>query len=441
MELRDLIVTPVFIFLVYTVAYIARPYLVDRTTVRYYLPALTVKIVGAIAIGLIYQFYYGGGDTFNFHSRGSRIIWDAFVNQPFDGVKLFFASDDPKLYHYVSLIPFYHDTSSYFVVRVAAVFDLFTFSTYSATAVLFALISFIGSWFLFLTFYQIAPTLHRWIAIASFFIPSVFFWGSGIMKDTITLAAVGLVTFSVFHLAFRQKVNIAVLTLLIGGLYILYIVKIYILLTLLPSIILWIFTFHFSRIRSWVLRIITFPIAFSLIVIFAYWAVKEAGEDNPKYSLDALAKTAQVTAYDIRYWTGRNAGSGYSLGELDGSWASMLKLAPQAVNVALFRPYLWEVNNPLMLLSAFESFSLSAIVLIIFVHPRFKVWKHVSDPHILFCICFSLVFGFAVGVSTYNFGTLVRYKIPMMPFFVIGLALIVHYSNTERKAREFEKAE
>ncbi|NNF02533.1 MAG: hypothetical protein HKN22_07590 [Bacteroidia bacterium] len=38
-----------------------------------------------------------------------------------------------------------------------------------------------------------------------------------------------------------------------------------------------------------------------------------------------------------------------------------------------------------------------------------------------FCIIFSLFFAFSVGLSTSNFGSLVRYKIPLLPFFVAAL--------------------
>ncbi|MFT6828639.1 MAG: hypothetical protein ACI9GZ_003758, partial [Bacteroidia bacterium] len=44
-----------------------------------------------------------------------------------------------------------------------------------------------------------------------------------------------------------------------------------------------------------------------------------------------------------------------------------------------------------------------------------------DDPFLVFCLIFSILFAFAVGVSTANFGTLMRYKIPMMPFFLILL--------------------
>src|SRR6187551_2176991 len=143
MELRDLIVTPVLLIIIYGLAYVIRPYVTDRVNFRYFFPALTVKIIGALAIGFVYQFYYNGGDTYNYHTHGSRHIWNAIMDSP-QGFNLIFGGDLTGLYEYYSRIVFYGDPASYFIVRIAALFDLITFSSYSATAILFAVVSFIG---------------------------------------------------------------------------------------------------------------------------------------------------------------------------------------------------------------------------------------------------------------------------------------------------------
>ena len=60
----------------------------DSVNRVYFFPALTVKIVGALAVGFIYQFYYNGGDTFNYHTHGSRHVWEAFMDSPVKGMRL-----------------------------------------------------------------------------------------------------------------------------------------------------------------------------------------------------------------------------------------------------------------------------------------------------------------------------------------------------------------
>ena len=49
----------------------------------------------------------------------------------------------------------------------------------------------------------------------------------------------------------------------------------------------------------------------------------------------------------------------------------------------------------------------------------------------MFSFMFAMVFLFSVGLVTANYGALVRYKIPGMPFFLISL-FIVYYLRKEK---------
>jgi hypothetical protein len=445
LELRDLIVTPLTIILVYGIALWIRPRVTDSITRKYFLPALTVRIIGALAVGFLYQFYYGGGDTFNFHTHGSRIIWEAFTDDPGKGIRLLFGANSTEagLYKYTSNIWYYKDTQSFFIVRIAAFFDLVTFSSYSATAILFAVLSFVGAWLLFLTFYKIVPELHRWSALSCLFIPTVFFWGSGIFKDTVTLAALGIAFYCVYRLLSGKGSPLVNFFVLIFSLWIIYSIKKYILLSFLPVIIVWIASRVLTKVRSVILRLLIIPVALVPVLFLAYYVIVKVGEDDPRYNIDKLAVTAQITAYDIRYgWGARmGEGSGYTLGELDGTWQSMVRLAPAAVNVTLFRPYIWEVRNPLMILSAIESLFFLSLTLFVFYKIGIKGLRYVVKPEVLVCLGFSVMFAFAVGVSTYNFGTLSRYKIPMLPFYAMGIGLLYYYSKSDKKVEVLDLTE
>jgi hypothetical protein len=443
LELRDLIVTPLTIILVYGIALWIRPRVTDSITRKYFLPALTVRIIGALAVGFLYQFYYDGGDTFNFHARGSRHIWEAFMDSPVLGWKMLTANGEyvQGIYKYASNIPFFKDSSSYFVIRIAGIFDLITWSSYSATAVLFAVVSFCGAWMLFMAFYRQSPQLQKWLALSILFIPSVIFWGSGLFKDTLTLAAIGFLTYAVSNLFIKKQISLLNIFLLMISFWILFSVKKYILLCYLPAAFLWVYAERLARINSMVLKILIVPFIIMMLVASGYYAILLIGKDDPRYSIDRIAATAQITAYDIGFYTGRSAGSGYSLGELDGTFTNMISKAPQAVNVSLFRPYLWEVKNPLMLLSALESLALIGLTLYVLAKSRIRFVKSWSNPAVLFCLVFSLSFAFAVGVSTYNFGTLSRYKIPLLPFYILAMVYILHYSNRDKKRDELEVTE
>jgi hypothetical protein len=120
-------------------------------------------------------------------------------------------------------------------------------------------------------------------------------------------------------------------------------------------------------------------------------------------------------------------GSGYSLGDYDADIFGLLKVFPAAVNVTLFRPYLWEIRNPVMILAALESFVILVFTLnLFFFRVRFFEAIRIlfNSPFVLMCFCFSILFAFSVGFSSYNFGALVRYKIPCMPFYIAFLFML-----------------
>ncbi|GAA5033454.1 hypothetical protein GCM10011506_25760 [Marivirga lumbricoides] len=441
MSSQDFIITPITFLVLMLLAYIMREVTSDDETKKYFYPALLLKMIGAIGVGIIYQFYYGGGDTFTYFTHGASHIFDAFQDDFSKGIKLLTANGewDPETYKYASRIWMYRDPNSYFIVRIVAVFGLITLNTYSSIALFFAFFSFWGLWLMYQRFYKIYPELKRHFAIAIFFIPTVFFWGSGILKDTITLGAVGFLVYAFMQIFFERK-NILINSLIVLlSVYVIYSVKLYILLSLAPVLIFWFFIYRIERIPSMVVKILIAPVLLAIGLFLAYFVALKAGEDNKKYALDKIAETAQVTAYDIRYYTGKDAGSGYALGELDGTFGSMIRLAPQAVNVALFRPYIWEVSNPLMLLSAIEALFLFFLFARLLWRNKFSdVMASVRTPIILFCLLFSIIFAFGVGISTYNFGTLSRYRIVMVPFFVMALFLLDFHASARRNASDGE---
>ncbi|MCG8310526.1 MAG: hypothetical protein MI975_24250 [Cytophagales bacterium] len=445
MEIKDLFVTPIFLIIVYIIAFWVRPLVTNSGNKRYFIPGLSLKIIGAISLGLIYQFYYKGGDTFTYFSYGSKYIWEAFKDHPVKAIKLIFAGSEyaNDTFQYASKIYTYGDMSSYFVVRVAGFLDIFTFHTYSATAVLFAAISFSGLWALYYVFYKIYPRQHLGLAIAVFFIPSVFFWGSGILKDSITVGALGWATFGSFNVFFAKRNRIFSLIILLCSFYTIYSIKIYILLCFLPAVILWVLYSRLGEVKNIAMKILFAPIVLLVASLIGYYSIVKVGEESPRYNIENIAETAKVTAEWIHYVSEREGGSAYTLGDFDYSAIGIVRKFLPAIWVTLYRPHLWEVSNLVMLLSALESFILLLFtIFVVYNIGILNVFKKItSNPFLIFCFLFSLVFAFAVGLTTYNFGSLVRYKIPLYPFFVSGLFILLSYRKRERKRSEFDPTE
>jgi len=445
MEIKDLLITPIFLVIIYSIAFLVRPIITDKQNIRYFIPSLTLKIIGAISVGMIYQFYYGGGDTFTYFHLGSKYIWEAFRDSPILAFKLIFAGSEyaGDTFQYASKIYTYGDLSSYFVVRVAGAFDIITFHTYSATAILFATLSFSGLWALYHVFYRLFPDQHLGLAVAIFFVPSVFFWGSGILKDTITIGALGWATYGIYYVFIAKRHIPAAIIILIIALFTIYSIKIYILLCFLPAAILWISYLRLGKVRNIVLKIFIAPFVFVFAGVVGYYSIIKIGEDNPRYNIEEITETARVTAEWIHYVSEREGGSAYSLGDFDYSPVGMARKFIPAIWVTFYRPHLWEVNNIVMLLSAFEAFVLLLFTIYVFYRVGFinSFQKITANPFLIFCFLFAIVFAFAVGLTTYNFGSLVRYKIPMYPYFVSALFILLSYAKKEKKRSSFELTE
>ncbi|GAA3951502.1 hypothetical protein [Hymenobacter algoricola] len=420
MEIKDLFLTPIYLLLLYGIAFAIRPRVTNGFTRKFFIPGLSLKFLGAIALGVVYQFYYGYGDTLNYFNH-VKIFGRAFEESPTiwwhlmtsDGVY------EPLTYKYAIQMPWYRAGGEFVVVRLGAFFGLLCFHTYTVVGLFFALLSFSGIWAMYMTFVRIQPLVYKELGIACFYIPSVFFWGSGLMKDSICIGALGWVFYSFHAVGVRHRSIIRGLILGAFFSYALYHVKAYILLCFLPPTLVWLFNENSSKIRNKTLRLLAKPVLIIVGAVIGFLAISSLTD------LDTIGEESQKTAKNI-YAASGTEGSGYQLAAADGSLGSIAKIAPQAIVVALFRPFPWEARNAITLLSSLEAmiFLFVTARIIYQAGPRRVLALISSTPVLLLCFVFSLVFAIAVGMSSGNFGTLVRYKIPLMPFYAAGLYII-----------------
>lgn len=430
----DLVLTPLYLVGLTFIAIRIRDkrYPPGNPLRAYYLPGLLAKFAGAIFIALIYQFYYGGGDTFNYFAH-SQIINSSLDNSFELWLKLLFRVSpeaDPYIYKYSSQLYWYTDPGSYTVAVIGAVLGLLNGTTYIPIALLFAFFSFTSTWAMLKTFTRFYPHLHKPLAVAFLFVPSTIVWGSAIFKDTICMFGLGWMTYAVFRVFLQKDLSLKNIFLLLLSFFLIAIVKVYIILAFVPALSIWLLMNYSGRIRSkairWSLNIVTISVCLTGLIFVSNIFSSELG----RYSLERLATTAKTTQNYINYVSETEGGSAYDLGEFEPTITGMISKFPQAVTVTLFRPFLWEVNKPIILLSALESFAFFLLFVYAFFKggPLNKLRQTISDSNLFFFLIYSLIFAFAVGISTGNFGTLSRYKIPCIPFFAAYL-VVLYYNN------------
>jgi hypothetical protein len=432
----DIFLTPLYFIVLSAIARRQRDkrYPVGHPLRPYYLKGLYVKFAGCIFISLVYQFYYGGGDTSEYF-RHIKII-NSSINDSFSTwFKLLTHQSEiknPQLYAYTRQMEWYNDPPSYYVAVIGAIFGILNGTNYMGIAMLMAFFSFTGTWAMYRTFVNIYPRLYKELAIAFLFIPSTVVWGSSIFKDTICMFALGWLTYTTFRIFINKDYSRKNILLLILSFSLVFKVKLYILLGFLPAAFLWLLITYSVKIKSPGVRFVVKTFFVALAIVAFLFFTRLFAESLKRYSLENIAETAQSTRQWLLYSSQKDEGSGYDLGEFDPTITGMLTKFPQGVVVTLFRPFPWEAKKVIVMLSALE-----ALAFIYFTIKAFRkrgVFKTFAligkDPNLLFCLIFSIIFAFAVGISTYNFGALSRYKIPCLPFYGAFVMIVLHYDKT-----------
>lgn len=443
LNIRDLVMAPICLVLIVSLALLIRKQYTKRNPIlkRYFMPALYLRLLGCFLSALMYQYYYGYGDTFTYYN-GSLALIDILSDDLLLGLKVLYNSPETYDEHIISYFQargaewFTEKSSSMLIIKFGAVLGVFCAKSYLSIGFILAVFSFIGCWKIYEVFYTLYPQYSKQLALGILFVPSLFFWGSaGLMKDTITLAATGFLFNSVYFLVFKRKRIISSSIYLFISIYLLITLKLYIAIVFTPALILWVFIKKFSTIKSKVIRVISMPVLITLPLILGPYLFIQLANSNNRYKLDQVARQIEVIQLDFV----RHKGSTYSLGEFDASLQGIISMTPKAINVSLFRPYLWESKSFALLFSALES----TVILIFFIYVLLKVglFRIVKtifrNPDILFCVIFSLGFALVVGISAFNFGALVRYRIVLIPFFLTALILILNQNKKVRRSLKY----
>ena len=400
----------------------------------YYLKGLNYKFFGAISFALIYLYYYKGGDTIAYY-EAARPMLKLLISDP-----LWFFKFIAGLYdHYPeALLLDVRGDSVYYLtkgsatlttIRIAAVLDLLSCNSFVVLSLFFAFICYHFVWRAFRLMVSIYPTLHKRLAFAFLMIPSVIFWGSGVGKDTIMLGAIMLFFECYYTAVILGKWEASYIIYFLIACYITALIRGFVLFTLIPCAMLLTTVAFQKKIKSSFLRFLIGPVILIGALGASYVFVKALGDTVETYKIDSLQKKAEGFRSWHSYLAKTEGGSGYSIGgEISYTPLGILKQAPIAAAICLFGPFPWQIRNAVMLLSGLESLAfLYFTIKILFNRKIYKLFSVLSDdPIIVFCIPFVLILGVAIGLTSFNYGALVRYRTPILPFFA-SLIILVNY--------------
>ena len=392
---------------------------------RFFLGHFYWKVLTGLAFGLVYILYYERhGDTV-FYWQGAKKLNLLFLENPSAYWHEIFSSPSrdyiPSYFSKVGKPPFwiYSEPNSWFVCKLANFFSFFSFGSYLTLNLFFSVISSCISWRFFRYMNKILLTKTNYIAFACLFIPSVAFWCTGLIKDTIAICGIFVLTMSILKLIRKDYSSLTsvLLNLVLSG-YFLYSVRPFLIIsTVVPLLVILIF--RVNRNKPFVIKFLTRFIGITLTFGSLVFYFSNSGSFG-EFSADSVFKTAEVIQQDMLNNVGYT-GKRYHLNIDDFTGVNLLFVAPAAIGTALFRPFIWESEGVFMLLNGLENLGILYLTLRFFLIRRkdLLINEFKNNTFYLYALTLVLMLGYFVGLTSGLFGTLVRLKTPLMPFFLL----------------------
>ena len=435
--LYDTCLAIIFFAVIYIIAFhIKKSKIAKNPEYKYFILGLTMKVIGGFTFAILTVYYWKGGDTLSYYKAATDLS-NVLLSNPIRGIELLFTSiknfDVSADHFHPYAVDFINDKDVLLLVKVTSLINIIGLYSYGTTTVLFASISFIGLWMAYSNLCKIYPNYSKHLLIGFFMTPSIIFWSSGVLKDTITMSCIGWIMYSFSNiLFFKRKIPLSILLIVISSV-ITFILKPYILYILIPCMLIWTQSHLKNLIKGSFIRIVLVPIIIVLFISFTTLIIKDISASAGKYDLNKV----ETTLEGFRSWHGYLAKtqdqSGYTLSSIDFSPLGMIKMMPEVLNVTFFRPYLSEIRNMPTLIGAFESLILLFFTLYLIITRRGGFFKLIFyNKDIRFLMIFAISFGFIVGISSYNFGALSRYKMPAQMFFILALTLIYKLAPSKK---------
>lgn len=445
---QDLLIFPICFVLMYFILNGRASAYKDPRMRSLYFRAFYFKLICVFAFTLLTEFYFRGGDTALYY-QATKDLRTAIEDRPDNFwliVKTQAVTYKSPLFDYFFYDGYENDLTwnymlspaNFFPPKLALIPSYLFWNSYLCINMMFGFFALGGAIRLFKTFLHFYPRLYRELALACLFLPGVCYWSAGLLKDAICFGCVGYIMYAFLNVFIkRKKIAISLLWIVICGI-LLFFIKVYILLVLILSLLIWQFAEFNKLIKNKTLRnifgLMTFTISLGVaFLLLNYFTSFEAAQ---QYQLDKIAGNAEFQ----REMYANIAQTNTSDSHFQINTSNPILLALAGITATFYRPFLWEINSPIVLLSAIESLVFLVLTLnFVFKKGVSKFFSiPFSDPRILMCFVFAFVFAVAVGTASANFGALSRYKIPCTPFYLM-MVMMLYYKSSLKYPRWFEK--
>jgi len=395
-----------------------------------------LKILAGTLMYFIYTYYYKdrmAADIFKYFDD-SKPLYEAFWQNPKDFMHMIMGIDSSNPYYdvtYYSKMNFWHRTyennlynDSHTIIRFNAVIRFFSFGYYHVHTVFVCFLSLTGLMAIYKSLVKFMKGKEAMLALMVFLLPSVLFWGSGVLKEGLLIFALGLMMWQFMKLMNGES-SFLDITLFGFALFILLFLKIYILMALIPGLA------AFTLIKFSGNKFIF--IKYGSVLLICILCMLYFDALFPKYPiLETLALKQQEFSGLVAEM---KPGSTVYIMPLEDNVWTFIKAAPLALFNVFFRPFFFEASSFLVFMAGLENLMLIMVAVICF---RFARKRNEYDWNIVLFFSFFIILLFLlIGWITPVYGAIARYKVPALPF--LGFLFIYILDKNKLKANRFVK--
>lgn len=372
---------------------------------RIFWPALFARLLGGLCLGWLYRWYYQGGDTFVYFddaSKLSSLARDNFVGY----LQALFLNHNLESIGLTLEVP-----RALFLTKITSALNVVTGDQYWLTGFYFSLVSFLGAWVLVRTIAAHIPSVRSAAVIAFLFLPSAVFWSSGLLKESLAMGALFFLVALFLKVWFGERPPVWQYILGLIALLVLWNLKYYYVAVLVPVVVV---SFGYRRVVGPKLR--SRPVVSVMVwgALFVMPAIVVSFL-HPNFNIDRII--AVMVSNNAVYNSISSPENLIRFINLNPSPWSIVLNAPLALFSGLFRPLPWEATSVTAWAAAIEN----TLLLILLVASLWRLRQGVTSPYRLLifgAIVYVMILCVFLTISAPNLGTLSRYRVGYLPFFV-----------------------
>jgi hypothetical protein len=409
-----------FIFFIYLLCFCVVitkvPFLKKSGLNKYLLIALFVlKVIAGSAYGYFYSLpaYIQTSDTWRYFQL-SKNETDLLLSNPIKFIADIFSNNYSSIGNlFIAKNSYWNNLKDLSVIKILAIVNVFTLKNYYADVIFFNFFFFFGC----IAFYRLLKEkieANDWIRLAFVFcVPSFLFWCSGVHKDGFIFLAITLFAFYFNECMKLRKLYGKALIMFIICSLLLFAMRNFVLLLLLPALLTWYICNRYPRKQ----------------LAFAAWIY--IGAYMLFFMSPAISHTFDFPAYILNKQNEFRALGGNSqlpVPDFKPNPAGFVKFFPYAFDIAFLRPHPNETTNFLYWPAIAENLFIYVLILYA-VYKYFIVKQKGIDDQAKAFFIFSFAFAVSnllmMGYTITLTGAVVRYKSFVLPFLIAPLSYFI----------------